>query len=54
MLQVTPAQLRSLARRLAREYAFQPSEIDGMTLEDILWWLEDDGKEGGRDYGERN
>jgi hypothetical protein len=42
MPQVTPQQLRSLARRLAREYAFQPSEIDGMTLEDILWWLGSD------------
>lgn len=48
MLQVTPPQLRSLARRLAREYAFQPSEIDGMTLEDMVWWLDGEGKEGGQ------
>lgn len=47
MLHLTPRQLRNLARRLAREYAFQPSGIDGMTLDDILWWLDDDLKEGG-------
>lgn len=42
MLRLNPGQLRMLARRLARDYAFQPSEIDRMTLQDILWWLEDE------------
>jgi hypothetical protein len=49
MLSLTPVQLRRLAQRLASEYAFQPSEIDRMTLEDMLWWLERDEKGGSSD-----
>lgn len=49
MLRLTPQQMRRLAQRLATEYAFQPSEIDRMTLEDMLWWLERDGKGERRD-----
>jgi hypothetical protein len=49
MLGLTPAQVRMLAQRLALEYGFQPSEIDRMTLDDVLWWLERDGKGGNRD-----
>ncbi len=30
-----------LARRLALECRFQPSEIERMTLDDMLWWLEE-------------
>ncbi|MBB3118617.1 hypothetical protein FHS03_001648 [Massilia violacea] len=41
MLALSQRQLQMLTRRLANEYAFQPSEIAAMTLDDILWWLED-------------
>ncbi|SFU79738.1 hypothetical protein SAMN05216552_101030 [Pseudoduganella namucuonensis] len=47
MLRLSPRQVRGLATRLAREYGFQPSEIDRMTLDDMLWWLDDQAKEGG-------
>ena len=46
MLSLKPEQVRRLARRLASEYAFQPSEIDRMTLDDMLWWLEGKGGNG--------
>lgn len=51
MLNLTPEQVRRLAQRLAGEYAFQPSEIDRMTLEDMVWWLDGDGKGERRDGG---
>lgn len=46
MLRLSPRQLRALATRLARDYGFQPSEIDRMTLDDMLWWLEGEAREG--------
>ena len=34
----TPSRMRQLARRLA-ELGFQASELERMTLGDLLWWL---------------
>ncbi|MDF5795928.1 hypothetical protein P4203_14810 [Pseudomonas aeruginosa] len=31
--------MRQLARRLAIELGFQASELERMTLGDLLWWL---------------
>lgn len=31
--------MRQLARRLAIEMGFQASELERMTLGDLLWWL---------------
>ena len=39
MMHLTQPELHSLATRLVREYPFQPSEVERMTLDDILWWL---------------
>jgi hypothetical protein len=33
--------LKTLARRLAIDLHFQPSEIDRMTLPEALWWITD-------------
>jgi hypothetical protein len=41
MMSMPPQRLRALARRLASELGFQPSEIDAMTLSDMQWWLEE-------------
>jgi hypothetical protein len=38
---VTTTELKLLARRLAAELHFQPSEIDRLTIADALWWLTD-------------
>lgn len=34
-----PEAVRLIARRLAKELHFQPSEIDRLTLAEALWWL---------------
>jgi hypothetical protein len=38
---MTTLELKTLARQLARELHFSPSEIDRMTLYDVVWWLTD-------------
>lgn len=35
-----PEAVRRFAQRLAKELGFQPSEIDRLTLEEALWWLD--------------
>lgn len=39
MTRTTPSRMRQLARRLAIELGFQASELERMTLGDLLWWL---------------
>ena len=46
--------MRQLARRLAIELGFQASELERMTLGDLLWWLaEGEGERRRRSPGER-
>lgn len=37
----TETELKRLAKRLAVELHFQPSEIDRLTVADAVWWLTD-------------